>query len=72
MGKEPEWPEEMKLTQARLYLGVSFTKMTMLIKRGLLTFEEDPLDCRVKVVKRSDLDKLKRAWRNVTPESVKE
>lgn len=65
MGKEPEWPEEMKLTQARQYLGISFTKMTTLIKRGLLAFEEDPLDCRVKVVKRADLDKLRRGWRGV-------
>jgi hypothetical protein len=63
MGKEPEWPEEMKLTQARQYLGISFTKLTTLIKRGLLAFEEDPLDYRVKVVKRADLDRLRRGWR---------
>lgn len=71
MGKEPEWPEEMTLTQARLYLGISFTKMTTLIKRGLLTFEEDPLDCRVKLVRREDLDKLRRRWRGKTPASSK-
>jgi hypothetical protein len=71
MGKEPQWPEEMKLTQARQYLGVSFTKMTTLIKRGLLTFEEDPLDCRVKVVKRADLDKLRRGWRKESPGKLK-
>jgi hypothetical protein len=71
MGKEPQWPEEMKLTQARQYLGISFTKLTTLIKRGLLAFEEDPLDCRVKVVKRADLDKLKRAWRGAGPAQSK-
>lgn len=71
MVKEPEWPEEMKLTQARQYLGISFTKMTTLIKRGLLAFEEDPLDCRVKVVKRADLDKLRRGWRKESPGKLK-
>lgn len=71
MGEEQEWPEEMKLTQARLYLGISFTKLTTLIKSGILTFEQDLLDCRVKLVKRSDLDKLKRGGRNSTSGSSK-
>ncbi len=53
-------PEKLKLSQAREFLGISFAKMTSLINSGTLQFEQDPLDHRVKLVKRDDLEALKR------------
>jgi hypothetical protein len=67
MDEEPEWPKKMILTQARRYLGVSFAKLTSLIKGGQIPFEQDPLDNRVKLVKRSDLDRLRRQGRKTQP-----
>lgn len=58
MNKKPEFPEKMKLTLACKYLGISFTKLTSLIKSGELQYETSTLDCRLKLVKRSDLDEL--------------
>jgi hypothetical protein len=55
-------PEKMKLSDARKYLGVSFTKMTELIRSGKLSYEPSVLDCRVKLVRRSDLDKLRKEF----------
>lgn len=56
------WPEKMKLSEARKYLGVSVQKMRALIQSGILTFETSPLDGRLRLVKRSDLEKLKRQY----------
>jgi hypothetical protein len=58
--EESELPEKMPLTQARRYLNVSFTKMTALVRSGLISYETNPLDYREKLVKRSDLEALKR------------
>lgn len=55
-----ELPEKLKLSQAHKFLGISFAKMTSLVTSGILPFEEDPLDRRVKLVKRSDLEALRR------------
>jgi hypothetical protein len=54
-----ELPEKLNLTQARKFLGISFAKMTALISSGILPFEEDPLDGRVKLVRRVDLEALR-------------
>jgi hypothetical protein len=67
MDEEPEWPKKLTLTQAHKYLCISFTKLTALIKGGQLSFEQDPLDNRVKLVKRSDLDRLRRRGRKIYP-----
>jgi excisionase family DNA binding protein len=56
------WPEKMKLSQARKYLGVSVPKMSMLVRSGVLKFEKSPLDGRLRLVKRSDLEELKRQY----------
>ena len=56
--------EKMKLTEARRYLGISFTTMTKLIKKGVLAYESDPLDTRVKLVRKSDLDNLLKQSKN--------
>ncbi|MFL6284622.1 MAG: hypothetical protein ACJ74Q_15860 [Pyrinomonadaceae bacterium] len=55
-----QWPEKMKLSKARLFLGISMSKMTLLISKGIIKYEQDPLDQRVKLVKRSDLEELQR------------
>lgn len=60
--RDEVWPEKMKLSQARKYLGVSVPKMTMLVRSGVLKFEKSPLDRRLRLVKRSDLEELKRQY----------
>ena len=50
----------MKLSEARKFLGVSIPKMTALVRSGRIAVEEDPLDGRVRLVKRSDLEELLR------------
>jgi hypothetical protein len=54
------WPEKMKVSVARHFLGVSYAKITSLINSGLLRCETDPLDHRVKLIRRSDLEELVR------------
>lgn len=61
--KEPRtktWPEKMKLSQALKFLGVSHAKMTSLVTNGVIPHERDPLDHRVKLVRKSDLEKFRR------------
>jgi predicted XRE-type DNA-binding protein len=57
---QEEWPEKMKLSQARKFLGVSETKISSLVSSGRLKYEIDPLDNRVKLVRRTDLEALMR------------
>jgi hypothetical protein len=57
-------PNKMTMTQARKYLGVSFTKLTSLVASGKIPYEVNPLDHRVKLIKRSDLDTLLRRLRD--------
>jgi hypothetical protein len=66
-GKKPQgkaqtetWPEKMKLSLARKFLGISPSKMTHLIHNGMIKYEEDPFDHRVKLVRREDLEALLR------------
>lgn len=60
MAKKTKFPAKMKLTEARRYLNISFTKMTTLVRSGVISYEINPLDCREKLVKRADLEALKR------------
>jgi hypothetical protein len=58
--------EEMKkinLTEARKILGVSPNKMSKLVTDGTLHYELDPLDQRVKLVLRKDVERLKQLSR---------
>ena len=55
------WPEKMKLSVAHKFLGVSHAKLTCLVKTGIIPYEGDPLDHRVKLVRKADLEKLKRS-----------
>jgi hypothetical protein len=59
-----EWPEKMNLTKARKFLGISFSTMSILVGSGKLATEHDPLDRRVKLVKRADLEDLLRIRNN--------
>ncbi|MDT4967711.1 MAG: hypothetical protein QOJ64_2448 [Acidobacteriota bacterium] len=49
----------INLTEARKILGVSPNKMSKLVTDGTLHYEVDPLDQRVKLVPRADVEKLK-------------
>ena len=50
--------EYMMVGEARALLGVSTKKMSALIKSGVLASVADPLDGRVKLVRRSDVAAL--------------
>lgn len=50
--------ELIKVAEARKLLGVSANKMAALIGSGAIPFEQDPLDHRVKLVSRKDVQKL--------------
>lgn len=52
--------EYMTVAAAGAYLGASRNKMAALIKKGVLKTYPDPLDGRVKAVKRQDVEKLKK------------
>jgi hypothetical protein len=50
----------MQLGEAADYLGVSRVKMWQMVRDGLIAYEEDALDRRVKLFQVSDLNKLKK------------
>lgn len=51
---------------ARKFLAVSHTKLTQLVQTGVIRYERDPIDHRVKLLKKSDLEQFRqqRAWRS--------
>jgi hypothetical protein len=51
--------EYLPLKDAAKYLGVSRVKLSQLARDGILAYVTSPLDKRVKLFKRSDLDVLK-------------
>jgi hypothetical protein len=53
-----KWPDKMKLSDARKFVGCSFAKITKLVEIGILPYESSALDRRVKLVRRSDLEDL--------------
>lgn len=53
------WPDRMKISLAHKYLGVSHAKLTSLVNTGVIPHERDPLDHRVKLVRKSDLEKFR-------------
>lgn len=53
-------PVKMKLSQAAKFLGISFSAMSYMAGSGKIAYEEDPLDRRVKLVKRADLEEILR------------
>lgn len=55
-----EWPVKMNVSQAAKFLGISSSTMSNMISSGKIKHEPDPLDNRVKLVKRLDLEDLLR------------
>jgi Helix-turn-helix domain len=53
--------------QAREYLGVAKKTMARLIKEGTLTTADSPLDKRVKMVRRADVEALKASSAQAAP-----
>jgi hypothetical protein len=47
-------------TEARKILGVSKTKIANLLAEGVIPFQLDPLDKRVKLVSEKDVESLRR------------
>jgi excisionase family DNA binding protein len=52
------------IQEAARFLGVSRTKVWQLLKNNIIPFQKDPLDDRKKLVKKSDLKRLKRSSAN--------
>lgn len=52
--------EYMTVAEARDYLGVSKKKIAQLIEEQVLRTEENPLDKRSKLIRRSEVEALKR------------
>jgi predicted site-specific integrase-resolvase len=53
-----QWPVKMKLSLAAKFLGISSSTLSNMINSGRIKYENDPLDNRVKLVKRADLEAL--------------
>ena len=54
--------EYVTVEDARRYLGASKVTMARLIKERILRAEPNPLDRRVKLIRRRDVEKLKRLY----------
>jgi excisionase family DNA binding protein len=52
------------MAEAARILGVSRTKVWHLVKKNIIPSQKDPLDDRKKLVRKSDLEQLKRASSN--------
>lgn len=61
---ESRTSELINVTEARKILGISANKMAALIGSGVLPFEQDELDHRVKLIKRKDVENLMRKRTN--------
>ncbi|NCC33942.1 MAG: DNA-binding protein [Chloroflexia bacterium] len=57
----------LPLMQAASYLGVSRMKLSRMVQAGELQYVTSPLDKRVKLFRRADLDQLRHAPRPVRP-----
>jgi len=58
--------ELMRMSEAAQLLGVSNAKMWRLVRDGILEAETNPLDRRVKLVNRVDVEKLLRYSKKVS------
>ena len=54
--------ENITVEEARKELGVSKVTMARLIKEGVFKVEPNPLDRRGKLIKRQDIEKLKKTY----------
>lgn len=53
------------LTEAHRYSGISFSTLTKLIKKGVISYEADVLDGRVKLVKKVRFRKAAQAIKTI-------
>jgi excisionase family DNA binding protein len=60
--------EFLPLMQAASYLGVSRMKLSRMVREGELAYVTSPLDKRVKLFRRTDLDQLRSAPRPARPQ----
>ena len=61
MADQSDQPDRLMTTgEAREYLNISRAKMAKLIRDGVLKTEDDPLDERIKLIRKSDLDALRK------------
>jgi excisionase family DNA binding protein len=51
-------PDLMTVGEARAYLGIGRNKMAKLIAEGTLPTQPDPLDKRIRLIKRADVEQL--------------
>lgn len=51
--------ETMTAREAQEYLGISNRKMAQMLDKGILAFERDPLDQRVKLIPRAEVEALR-------------
>ena len=51
--------EYLNLTEAKEYLGISKPTMWRLVKNGTIASFNDPVNKRIKLVRRDDLDKFR-------------
>lgn len=58
---QPESIKRMKVVDAVKYLRTSKGKIRELVKEGVLTQEEDPLDKRKRLLRVDELDRLKKS-----------
>jgi len=54
------------ISEAARFLGVSRTKMWLLVKNNIIQYQKDPLDDRKKLIRKSDLEQLKQVSANST------
>jgi hypothetical protein len=59
-GTTSQQPIMINVSEARRMLGISGNKMAALIRSGALSYDQDPLDHRVKLVRRKDVEELMR------------
>jgi excisionase family DNA binding protein len=52
------------ISEAARFLGVSRTKVWQLVKNNIIPYQKDPLDDRKKLIRKADLEQLKRASSN--------
>jgi excisionase family DNA binding protein len=52
------------IAEAARFLGVSRTKVWQLVKNNIIPHQKDPLDDRKKLIRKADLEQLKRASAN--------
>lgn len=64
--------EFLPLMQAAAYLGVSRMKLSRMVGAGELTYVTSPLDKRVKLFRRDDLDVLRLAPRPMRQQAAPE